>query len=98
MKLLAFDIHEPGKEDCGDDICDGAPVGEQGYVEVGPVKGGLGGGGKRDAAGVALFPMQGLRLVGRGHGGAWFNDKPLSSLKRAPVWLDGQKFLSQPGQ
>ena len=62
------------------------------------VQGGLGVCGKRDATGVALFPMQGLRLVGRGHGGAWFNDKPLSSLKRAPVWPGGQKFLSLPGQ
>ena len=58
------------------------------------VQGGLGVSGKWDAAGISHFPMQGLRLVGRGHGGAWVNDKPLSSLKLTPVGAQRAKIYA----
>jgi hypothetical protein len=54
------------------------------------VQGGLGVGGKGNAAGVAHFPIQGMGLFISVHGAGVFK-KTISSLKLTPLWACGAK-------
>ena len=54
------------------------------------VQGGLGVGGKGNAAGVAHFPIQGMGLFIGVHGAGVFK-KTISSLKPTPIWACGAK-------